>query len=325
MRSFSIRIRVVAVVVAVASYGLVIGSSTGLSSAAEHREVSCAPESARGRSESAVSLDGYRITLRTTSLRSGDSRQLFPTGLLVRYESKMIGSASFLATSDAALGVIPVSNLADHASTVSALCLAQFPNDPGPVALVAIFSISGNPYHDLELIPMSGGSLLEPMDRFVPGLTAMMLLESTRPSSVVLASPDGSFTGRFASIADSSGAEQLFLPVFYSNSVESAGRFVGFKNVSSESQYAPYILSDAKEQWSVFRSYLGSKTRDPLGVFAAWVGDECELGRCVGALSKLDHLPRSHRIMFPKWGYPNLGAYLKSLKGFLIQHHYMKA
>ena len=69
--------------------------------------------------------------------------------------------------------------------------------------------------------------------------------------------------------------------------------------------------------WTAFNSNPGLG----LGVLAAWVADQCNLGQGTAAWTTVDQLQAQGRLSGPA-GWPQGAAYVQALKSFLAQHGY---
>ena len=181
------------------------------------------------------------------------------------------------------------------------LCVAQFGGAPGPTVLLGLTLGGAHCCTILRAVSVPGGTVNE-IDL---GNPAAVVTPAT--GGALIATGDDAFNYAFASFA-SSGVPLKILELRH-------GQFV-----DTTRQHPDLIATDAARWLSTFNQSFGP-TMTGLGVLAAWVGDECLVGRFSSAWAAVNQYNAQGRLTGPS-GWPTGSAYVSALRSFLTQHGY---
>lgn len=218
-----------------------------------------------------------------------------------------------LAPPAQAAGVIPApiapppdpSNSTNRPLTSDALCLARFAGQTTPTVLLGLFLGGAHCCTVVRAFPLSAEGLGSPVDENLGNPGAYLLAQG---SSAVLVSADNAFAYRFTDYADSAMPIRVF-------------RFGGGQFSDVTAAHADLVAGDAAMWWNSVNNPSPGASQDLRGLVAAWVADECVLGKSATAFATLDQLSAAGKLTGPS-GWPSGGAYVQALHSFLASRHY---
>ncbi|HET6795397.1 MAG TPA: hypothetical protein VFH45_13190 [Acidimicrobiales bacterium] len=196
----------------------------------------------------------------------------------------------------------PVTPTADT-TAASPLCLASFKGMATPTVVMGLTTGGAHCCTVVRAVPARAGGTASTVDRDLGNPGAELRAEG---GHAVVVTADNAFAYEFTDYAGSG------MPV----RVLELGP-TGF--VDTTRGHLSMVASDADQWWSAFGE--ASAQHDGNGVLAAWVADECVLGRSSQAWATVDRLQAQGRLVGPS-GWPSGSAFVRNLRGFLTAQHY---
>jgi hypothetical protein len=181
------------------------------------------------------------------------------------------------------------------------LCLASFGGGGLPTVMLGLFTGGAHCCTLMRAIALTPAGPARAVDDDLGNAVSSL---SRDDGHAVIVTADNAFAYAFTDFADSG------MPVRVLQF--SSGRFVGVTN-----RYLALVAKDAAMWW---RNFNSDRTNG-LGLLAAWVADECVLGRGQDAWATVAHLEAEGRLVAPA-NWPHGNTYVRELKSFLQKHGY---
>jgi hypothetical protein len=248
----------------------------------------------------------------TTAVLTGTTTELYAATNALRDGRLTVTTAGKTVISSAVRGpaddqTAQLSNLNVNAQAAPAhdvggpLCLARF-TPGGPVTAVVALTLDGA--HCCAILRSYTGSA-QPAEHNFGNAWPQLVADAGQP---VIAAADDAFFYAFASYAASAAPLSLYIV-----------RDGAFVDVTRE--HPDLVRADAARLWNSFtdRSANGGS---PISVIAAWVADECLLGRDAEAWQTVAEENTDGALASTDPGYPTGDAYVSNLQVFLASHKY---
>jgi hypothetical protein len=186
--------------------------------------------------------------------------------------------------------------------TLQPLCLAHFGGQAGEVALVGFYSGGAHCCVIIAAVPIGSGgagrTVFEDTGDAGGGLQDYQ-------GRALLVAADDAFAYEFASYAGSG------LPLRVLD-------FQGGDFVDVTTSYHQLVAADDSKYWQAWQA----NQSDGLGLLAAWVADECNLGTGAHAFATLATLNQQGKLGTSEPDQAAGSAYISKLRSFLAQHNY---
>lgn len=186
--------------------------------------------------------------------------------------------------------------------TFQPLCMAHFGGQPGEVALVGFYTGGAHCCVIIAAVPIgssgAGRAVYEDTGDAGGGLDVYQ-------GRTLLITDDDAFAYEFASYAGSG------LPLRILDFQE--GNFVDVTT-----SYRQLVAADDSKYWHAWQA----NQSDGLGLLAAWVADECNLGTGAHAFATLATLNQQGKLVSTEPGQATGSGYISKLRSFLSQQGY---
>lgn len=236
-----------------------------------------------------VSFKAWRITVRGTTVGGGDPFLLRRPEVVARYRGRRIGVGAVVAVPDTGYrrrdGVeLDALTSADH---LGSLCVGRF--DHGAVAAVVSVSTGNNCCEAAEMFLLRRDGM---GPRLLHGFRNHGAVIETRRGRAALVSTDW-FSCGYESCAGSPAVTVI-------------ERYDGVRVRDVTRQFRVVLRREA----AYFHRHALGRRRTWLGGVAAWVADECRLGREQRAWREVDALEKAGRLNGPR-GWPRNARFVR--------------
>ena len=192
---------------------------------------------------------------------------------------------------------------------VTPLCVARFADEGHPVVLLGLFTGGAHCCTILRAYPRSGSESSTGLDVII-GNPGVDVRSDPHGRGAIVVTADDAFNYQFAPYAFSGVPIEVL-----------TFRKGGFTDITW--QYPDLVRRDAAQWWKSF----SADPSNGLGTLAAWMADQCLLGKGRNGWATIDRLLAEGKLS----GDPNAGTlwstggdYVTALHAFLFQHGYCR-
>jgi len=195
-------------------------------------------------------------------------------------------------------------NATEQPPNTDTLCLADVPGERLPTVLLGLYTGYAHCCTVVRAIAVSSTGLSPAVDKSVGNAGASL---SPDGADAMVVTADTVFAYRFTSFAFS-GLPLELLQFDHG----------GFADITKQysTHHPDLVTADAATQWKNYTSNPGNG----LGLLAAWVADECDVGQGAAAWTEVDQLEAQGKLIGPLS--PTGAAYVEALKTFLAKQGY---